>query len=145
MSKMKVCTVWVEGTWILIRSAYHKTLTPNFNQELKDRIQHGARRWDPDQKVWKVDPSYEQILLEILNRWFEEVTILETNAPPAPAPALAADTDAIAKMVRLCPDAVLPKVYRTIAAALHPNAGGDEEKMRELNMLWTQIKTEKGL
>lgn len=145
MAKMKVCTVWVDGTWIKVRSAYHRELTPAMNQDFKDRIPHGLRRWEPDEKVWKFDPSYSEILMEILERWFDKVDVLETNAPPAPAPVLAADTDPIAKMIKLCPDTVLPKVYRTIAAALHPDAGGDANKMSELNSLWAQIKMEKGL
>lgn len=143
--KMPMVTVWVDGTWIKIRSPWHKTLTPNFNQDLKDRIDYGARRWDPDEKVWKIDPSHDEILMEILERWFEEVNVLKTNAPATPAAAMSSDNDPLVKMIKLCPNETLPKIYRVIAAALHPDTGGDPIKMSELNMLWSQIKTEKGL
>lgn len=143
---MKSCTVWVDGPWIKIRAPYDKNLTPHCNNDLKDRLPHGTRRWDPDEKVWKVDPSHDATLMEILERWFDEVNVLEQHAPPVPAAAITSGSDLFSQMLKLCPDTALPKVYRVIAASVHPDApGGDAEKMKQLNSLWSQIKQERGL
>jgi len=143
MGKMPKVTVWVDGAWIKIRAPYDKGRTPACIQDLKDNIPVGSRKWDPDEKVWKVDPAHDAVLMEILGRWYDEVCVLELNKP-APAPMQQGE-DPYGKMLRLCPDSVMPKVYRTIAAALHPDTGGDQAKMAELNVIWEQIKTERGL
>jgi DnaJ-class molecular chaperone len=48
-------------------------------------------------------------------------------------------------MLRVAPDDVLKKVYRMIAAEIHPDKGGAPEAMIVLNTAWSEIKKERKL
>ena len=45
--------------------------------------------------------------------------------------------------VLLLPNDALQKAYRSAAMTLHPDRGGDMEKMARLNALWQRIETER--
>lgn len=50
-------------------------------------------------------------------------------------------SDALTAFVALLPFRAIHAAYREAAKQLHPNHGGDEQKMRQLNELWQQVRT----
>ena len=138
-----VATLFVEDGWIKLRSPYDRKRTPDFIAKLKNSIPSGMRKWDPEEKVWKVDPSYDDILLKLCEKWFEEVNVIEMQPTIAALPAGSAS--AYHDLLSLADGNTIKKVYRLIASSLHPDKGGDVRKMTEANAAWEQIKKERGL
>lgn len=130
-------TLWLKDGWIFVRTPYDKT----FVEKLKSTISSVYRRWDPAEKLWKVDPSQDEKLVELVTSFFGAPTILEDKEVIVVAEST---TDAYGTLLRLAPDDVLKKVFRLIAAAVHPDAGGTGEKMAQANSAWNAIKQDRG-
>lgn len=139
-------TVWVEGGWIKLRAPYDKFKTPDVNADMKSTLPRGTRRWSPDEKVWLIDPAYDEELMTVLNRHYDEVVVIEPQpAVEPPQHASSISGDPYGAMLRLASDKTLAKVYRVIAAALHPDAGGDADAFKRLGEAWAAVKADRGL
>jgi len=140
-SKAKA-TLWLEGAWIKVRTPY----VPSFVADLKAIIPRGQRKWDPDEKVWCVDPAYDEDLIALCERMFDRVEVVEVEPEVVEVPVAVSGTDPAGEMIRLCPDATLQKVYRVIAASLHPDApDGDASKFVLLGQAFEQLKKDRGI
>jgi hypothetical protein len=140
MSKIGKATIWADGTWINVRTPYDK----DFVAALKNRLPYGARKWDGDQKVWQVDPSYDTELMAVLETYFEEVNVIEQEQPQIVA-ALDTGADPYAALLRFASDETLKKCYRMVALDVHPDRGGSSDSMTQANMAWDAIKKERGI
>lgn len=140
-------TVWIEGGYIKLRAPYDKFRTPDANDAMKRALPRGTRKWDPKDKVWLIDPAYDEELMSVLNKHYDEVAVIAPDEPALPPPPVSTGVggDPYGIMLRLAPDKTLPKVYRVIAAALHPDAGGSSEDFTKLGNAWEAIKSERGL
>ncbi len=138
-------TVWVEGGWVKVRWPWHKTRMNPLKDEIKDSIPYSSRKWNPDEKCWDIEPSYDELLLDILERHCDNVIVLSDDEPAAAPAQLPAGTDPGALLMSLCPDTALPKVWRAIAGALHPDSGGDEEAFKQANAAWEALRTARGV
>jgi hypothetical protein len=137
-------TVWVESGFIRVRWPWHKTRMDPLREDIKSRIPRAARKWNPKEKCWDIDPSYDELLLRILEKHCDEVTVLGAESEAAPA-SFPDGADPGALLVSLCPDKALPKVWRAIAAALHPDAGGDAEAFKKASSAWEALRTARGI
>lgn len=136
--KVQGATLWIEDGWIMVRTPYD----PDFVKDLKGKISAAHRRWDPDTKLWKVDPSQDDLLVEIVTEYFGEPTVLEDKEVVVVA---AEGEDPYGVLLRLAPDAILKKCYRLVATALHPDKGGSAEDMTRANQAWKAIREDRGL
>lgn len=137
--KVKGATLWIEGGWIHVRTPYD----PGFVRELKSEIHASQRKWDPDEKIWKVDPSQDDVLVPLVAKYFGEPTVLEDKEEVVVVTQ--AGDDPYGALLRLAPDDVLKRVYRLVATALHPDKGGSAEKMTRANQAWKAIREDRGL
>jgi hypothetical protein len=112
---------------------------------IKARIPQGSRKFNPDEKCWDIDPKYDALLLEILEKHCDDVCVLGGSAPEAPPAVLPSGDDPASLLIALCPDKALPKVWRTIAAALHPDAGGDAEAFKRASSAWEALRVSRGM
>lgn len=132
-------TLWVKDGYIFVKTPYVEA----FIQELKADIPYQARVFLKTEKVWRVDAAYHEDLHDVVKKHFGEPTILE---PEQKVVVLEGGTkDPFGAMLRVAPPDLLKKVYRMIAAEIHPDRGGKPEDMVTLNQAWDQIKKEKGL
>lgn len=139
-------TVWVESGFVRVRWPWHKTRMDPLRDAIKSRIPRAARKWNPKEKCWDIEPSYDELLLRILEQHCDEVCVLGDSGASESAPAALPDgTDPAALLISLCPDKALPKVWRAIAAALHPDAGGDAEAFKRASSAWEALRASKGL
>jgi hypothetical protein len=130
----KVAKLYVEGPWIVCKTPYLKA----FVEDLKDEVSHHNRKWDANDKVWKVDVDELDKVDELCRKHFDEVTFIETEQPSgegAPSPYHDMLCDA--------PDETLKRVYRLIAVAVHPDQGGDPAIMSKVNDAWRMIQKER--
>ena len=66
-------TLWLKDGWIYVRTPFDQ----DFVNQFKAKISAAYRKWDPVEKVWKVDPSQDGPLLEIVTKFFGEPTVLD--------------------------------------------------------------------
>lgn len=71
--------VLVEGEFLLFKTPY----SPEYVQELKDRIPQRWREWVPQTKAWKVHVAFRDIALAVFERHFpaDRPALPEGNAP----------------------------------------------------------------
>lgn len=91
-----------------------------------------GRRWNPETKEWTVRESFTSELIGLLE--FAGHRVLVTGARAAPPPRLAprGETWADALLDAVGPQRV-EKVHRALVKVLHPDVGGDDELMAQLN------------
>lgn len=131
-------TIWLKDGWLHCRTPYDA----DFVNILKAKIPASHRKWDGIDKIWKVDPSKDEVLVEIITRFFGEPTVLEDKE----VVVLTANAgDPYSDLLRLAPNDVLKSVFRLIATALHPDKGGQADKMTKANQAWAAIKADRGL
>lgn len=149
--------IWVENGWLKCKTPYDETVTPRFAAELKSVINWKLRQWSPSEKVWLVDPSCLDELLEIARRHFPKTVVMretgaETaqSAPQEPRKRRQEQPDdgtyqTMANLLRVASTDALKRVYRALAADLHTDHGGDVETMKRLNVAWDRIRKERGV
>lgn len=131
-------TLWLKDGWIHVRTPFSR----EFVDELKKKLSRAHRRWSPEEKVWMVDPSQDDLIVEIVTKYFGEPTVLENKEVVVVA---GSEEDVYGQLLRLAPDDVLKKVYRLIATSLHPDKGGSAQAMTHANQAWGAIKKDRGL
>jgi hypothetical protein len=129
-------TIWSEGSWLFVRTPYDK----EWIAELKIDIPYAGRKWDADQKLWKVDPAYLDDLIDVTEKYFDVSVINPNPEPEVVMISAGAETDAYSRMLKLASPGLLKKVYRLIASEIHPDKGGPAHGMVELNAAWDEIK-----
>ena len=149
--------IWVENGWLKCKTPHNETVTPRFAAALKAAINWKLRQWSPSEKVWMVDPSCLDELLDIAKKFFPDVIVMrETdaeNARSAPQeswkPRQEQPDDGtyqtIANLLRVASTDALKRIYRALAADLHTDHGGDMETMKRLNVAWDRIRKERGI
>lgn len=132
---MEKATLFIKDSWIHVRTPYH----PKFIEALKTEIPWSSRKWSKEEKVWLVDPAYLDELITVCEPFFD-VSVLEPE--PEVVVMLPADAggDPYSTMLRLASPDLCKKIYRLIAAELHPDRGGDASKMTDLNLAWEAIQ-----
>jgi len=132
-------TLWVKDGYIFCKSPYNQ----EFVQELKADIPGGCRVFMPIDKVWRVAAAYHEDLLSVVRKHYGEPTILEPETTVTVVESTGKDP--FGEMLRVAPPELMKKIYRLIAAEIHPDKGGKPEDMITLNAAWTEVKKEKGL
>lgn len=138
MSK-KRATLWVKDGWIFCRTPYD----PDFIIDMKNEIPGSARKWDATEKVWKVQASFADELESIVRKYYGEPTVLQEDVQVVVAAPSSADP--FAALLRAAPNDVLKKIYQLVAVKVHPDAGGSNEAMSQVNVAWDEIKKERGI
>lgn len=129
-------TLWTEAGWILLRADFCREAVDAW----KARIPGKYRRWDPEQKLWKFDPSVAPELEAILKEHGYVINIVEQQAQQI---VVQESTDQYKAFIDALPVAVLKQAYRQACIELHPDHGGSTEAMARLNAAWSVLKEER--
>lgn len=118
--------------WIDIITPYSRDFVDN----LKETVQPGHRKWDPDNKIWTVSEIYLEQVANLLKQYFDEVEtdLLEPMAQPE---------NIFVPILSLIRDEDLDRVYKLLCFAVHPDRGGNEESMKLLNIAYSERKNTK--
>lgn len=150
--KGQAARIWAENGWIKFRAVYDPSLTPAFAESLKLRIPWKLRQWSPSEKVWMVDPSALDDLVEIARRFFPDVVISNSGnggkqerVQKEHFQDCETPYDAMADLMKVASFEAMKKVYKTLALDLHPDHGGDGDTMRVLNTAWDKICQQRGV
>lgn len=131
----KVAKLFVEGPWIVCKTPFNR----EFVEDLKDEVGYNNRKWDADNKVWKVDVDELDKVEELCRKYFDEVNFIETEQPSNGGGAESPYHDMLCDV----PDEVLKRVYHLIAVGVHPDHGGSTELMSKVNDAWRMIQKER--
>jgi len=119
-----------------------------FVEGLKLVVPASDRGWDPASKIWTITERFFPAIKVAAERIFPgQVNILtREQAEKATAPSavkIKTLNEVLLDFVLLLPNDALQKAYRVAAMTLHPDRGGDMEKMSRLNALWQRIEMER--
>jgi hypothetical protein len=126
---------------------------PQLIEFLKKQIPHSERSWDESSKIWTFTEKYldgVRLLAETIFTKNECAVLTRAQVEAAQKPpaggisvrTLNAIDSALADFMRLISYDAARAAYRRAAVELHPDKGGDMEKMSKLNALWTKIEKE---
>jgi hypothetical protein len=97
---------------------------------LKEAVPGRWRRWDRERKVW----LFSHRGWPLAERVFQEYGLLEgVHAPRDAWRTLCLQPDA--------PPELVTAAYRTLAKLRHPDRGGTDAAMRDLNLAYEELKT----
>ncbi len=120
--------------WFDIQTPYDE----DFVSELKAMIQPASRRWDPTAKLWSVSEAYLEDVVNLLKVHYDEVVTNLGQAEPSQG-----DPNLFKKVfetVKGLPNSNIDSLYKTLAQAVHPDHGGTNELMRQLNEAFQEVK-----
>lgn len=107
---------------------------PGFVADLKTTVPGRYRVWEPREKVWLIDGYYADEVCELVDYYFPSAETIDlariaiTKRTPEPP--------WWAKILYIQPDApreVVEAAYRALSKKYHPDRGGNEVSMKELN------------
>ena len=149
MTKAKVW--WDPGVQAYRSSFPFKQQVVDF---LKGNIPHSDRSFDNQTKVWTFTEQYFDGMVKFLQLAYgtSEVATVSKLQYEQAQNAARSNTNAVRKLdskdadlaefMHLLPYEAAREAYRKASFILHPDKGGDMEKMSKLNALWTRIQKE---
>lgn len=146
---MAKARVW----WDKDISAYRATFPykPQLVDFLKQNVPASDRSYDDVNKIWTFTEQYLDGTVKFLHICFgtSEVAVVtkaqfEASSKPPTGSVRTSNTidGALADFMRLIPYESARQAFRHAAIQLHPDKGGDMEKMSKVNALWTRISKE---
>lgn len=140
--------------WDADMQAY--SVTSPYNKgfvELLKQIPASDRAYNDQTKTWHFSEKYLDFVKKAVDMAWpgsspsvitkDQTRAKTTSSSGTHRAPLAADIDtALAEFMKTLPYEAAAKAYKHAALLLHPDRGGDMEKMAKLNSLWTRIQTE---
>jgi hypothetical protein len=129
MAMAAILSVGDDGRLVL-RSPYDPALL----DALKEAIPYAYREWDKTAKVWRIDPEWGDVVVQILTDC--GVTVRDKRPPVATTAAVPPQLQAACARLTITADAPLEvaiAAHRAWARLKHPDVGGDTETMQQLN------------
>lgn len=144
------CKIWydidIDGYYI--STGYNK----NFIAALKVLIPFSDRVWDPDAKTWMFTKKYFDAVKELAKQVWNahqiqiideaQVKAAHTKHQQMHASAMSPLDQEFANFMKALPYEAAQRAYRFAATLLHPDKGGNQDTMSQLNTAWTKIRKE---
>jgi len=112
--------------------------------ELENAIQPKLRSYDEKTKTIAVDPSVFDVLVDTAMKSGAQVFMRETTDDLGPEEEPEEDDEPWSAFLQLASNDVLKQIHKMMIVALHPDRrGGNEEKMKKLNIYWDKIRKER--
>jgi hypothetical protein len=118
-----------------------------FLELFKAAIPGSDRAWDDSSKTWSFTEKYLQGVVALTEKVFGgKATVISKDqsqkATTPPSMASSPLDKVILQFFRALPFEAAQKAYRIAAVSLHPDHGGDMEKMTALNSAWSRLEKE---
>jgi len=128
-----------DAGWFDIVTPYNA----DFVENLKSLISPAYRRWDPANKLWKIRESALEDVVNLLMVYYDTVessvggsTTNSTNAPSVGGNMF----DELFSTLKGLPNGNMDKVYLALSKGVHPDTGGTNDLMRQLNEAYQKNK-----
>lgn len=126
------------GGWIAVDFAYDEEV----KDELKDVAGPGNYRYRPESKLWIIRPHVFDAVREMFEEYDYEIIDRrpkEKQQPPPPTSTSSTQGTWIAIFNSLEPE-IAKRLYRAATQVLHPDKGGTNEAMQQLNDAYQMTK-----
>jgi len=106
----------------------------DFIDELKYTVPAKYRIWEPQKKVWLIDSYYVDEVRELVDEYFPDAETIDLARA-----AIARRTPGAPQWARTlfvqpnAPKAVIEAAYKALSKQYHPDLGGSEQLMKQLN------------
>lgn len=122
--------------WYDISTPYNKEFIDN----LKLMVNPSMRRWNPTTKLWSVHSLALPDTVDLLKVYFDEV-ISAVGQSQTQQQSVSVDIfGQLFKTLKSLPNGNMTKVYSSLAVAVHPDHGGSNELMTQLNKAYNDNK-----
>jgi len=141
--------------WDTKVQAYQLQMKGDFNkiqktvEFLKGVIPHSDRNWEPTTKTWTFTEKYLDGVQKFCTLLFgnQEVAVLTRDKVEGQSQSVSVNgyntlDSALLTFMKLLPFDAAQAAYRKASMTLHPDRGGDMEKMTKLNQAWSKIEKE---
>lgn len=118
----------VSATWDIHECSYVVRSPFEAKDAIRGLPMH-LRRWDSELRVWRVDATCIESLKARLRRVGFRLTVIE------PADQGENGRDWVDEAFKQCPPSNRERLRRSLMAAFHPDAGGDEQIAKRINMV----------
>ena len=105
-----------------------------FTDTLKKSIPTKKRTWDASDKAWYVLRDQFDKLTHILSQYYDETILLDF-----PSNEVSSDSWGKLFLVKGAPIEIIQACYRVLSKKYHPDLGGSNEKMQELNVAYKEL------
>lgn len=134
-----IAELFYMDTTIWARTPYN----PGFVTDLKEVIPKDYRYWDKDERVWVINYSYEEEILDLCSNYFERVVKYGKKRYSAPA-AITSPSPAYETLHLLptAPKELIVAAYRVLAKLYHPDVNKEDDatkKMKQINVAFDEI------
>lgn len=119
-------------------SGWHPELIPRW----KDAVPARYRSYDPDAKVWRFLGEYRALAATLFLAYFPDADVpvrFRTPSSPQARPA-SSDHFRILHLRETAPVELIEGAYRILARINHPDRGGSDEAMREINGAYAALR-----
>jgi hypothetical protein len=142
----KKCTIWFDPKF----DGYHFqcAYAPQFIEFVKAAIPASDRGYDPSTKTWMFAKKYLDAVENAATKFFgkESISVITekqvSGASASPVGRTASIDSVMLEFMKLLPADAAIAAYRKAAMLLHPDRGGDMDKMSRLNSLWDRLEKE---
>ena len=121
------------------KTGWLRVVTPysaKFVEELKTWIQPSHRMWNPDARFWEVQEMHLEKLITLLEKHFDEIETDLLSEEAVPDNLFKPVFEALKQL----PNGQMDKVYRSLSMACHPDVGGSDLLMKQLNEAYQGVK-----
>lgn len=119
--------------------------TQQFIDFLKATIPVSDRSFDPSSKTWSFAKKYLDPVTQSAKHFYGQVSVITEQqvkgATQAPSKTQNID-QVMVEFMKLIPFDAAQSAFRKAAILLHPDRGGDMERMAKLNTLWDRLEKE---
>lgn len=143
MKHKKPATIWFdEQSGVLkIRCDFDS----KFIESLKVHIPIKSRAWNKQTKTWEVEVAFLDTALHLMTKFFDHIVTPQFGKRNSALQNKPDESDPYSTLLRLAPDDLVKKVYRELAKELHPDKGGDKDKIQKVIKAYERIKKERKL
>jgi DnaJ domain len=128
------------------RYALESPYNADFVEALKAYVPYRQRRWVPDDKKWWFQSDVIATVEYLCDRYYgsyvhvgragkEEKSHQNTRTPNAQP-----DAYATLHLLPSAPSEVVTAAYRALAKKFHPDHGGDDERMKQINLAYERLR-----
>ena len=114
--------------WVRVVAPWNQ----DFLDELKDTFQPSFRRWEPEAKQWLINDIYLEDIILLCKKYFDDVETDLTSDEPT-------RENLFAQVFEVIPKSYQKLVYRALTQAIHPDHGGSNGLMAQLNNAYEDI------
>lgn len=126
--------LWTEGEQFLLQTGYNVVLV-----RLLNNLPTAECVYRAENKTWYISLKHKQTVIDYLRKLGYVYTDVDQPVPTGD------DAFALLGLLPTATKEVCEAAYKALAIANHPDKGGNEEIMKQINEAWNKIKQAKGI